>query len=87
MTGEMGPQANTFAIVAHCSQTGQLRIAISTAIPGAGGLCPFLRATIRAVSTQSWVHPYLAFYILYTLNSRLPSFSALVQAIHAPETQ
>ena len=65
----MGPQANTFSIVAHCSQTGQLGIAISTAIPGVGGICPFIRANIGAVSTQSWVNPYLAFDILDTLKS------------------
>jgi uncharacterized Ntn-hydrolase superfamily protein len=85
LTGEMGPQANTFSIVAHCSQTGQLGIAISTAIPGVGGICPFIRANIGAVSTQSWVNPYLAFDILDTLKSGATASSAMEQVIAADE--
>ena len=81
----MGPQANTFSIVAHCSQTGQLGIAISTAIPGVGGICPFIRANIGAVSTQSWVNPYLAFDILDTLKSGATASSAMEQVIAADE--
>ena len=74
-------QANTFSIVAHCSLTGQLGIAISTAIPGVGGICPFICSNIGAVSTQSWVNPYLAFDILDMLKSGATANSALEQAI------
>jgi uncharacterized Ntn-hydrolase superfamily protein len=28
-------------------------------VPGVGGLCPFARAGVGAVATQSWVNPYL----------------------------
>lgn len=50
----------TFSIVARCPRTGQLGVAVSTAVPAVGALCPFVRAGVGAVSTQSWVNPYLA---------------------------
>jgi len=81
----MGLQANTFSIVAHCPRTRQLGIAISTAIPGVGGICPFICPNIGAVSTQSWVNPYLAFEILDMLKSGATAKSALEQAILADD--
>lgn len=50
----------TFSIVARCARTGRLGVAVSTAVPAVGAMCPFVRAGIGAVSTQSWVNPYLA---------------------------
>ncbi len=50
---------STFSIAARCPRTGMLGVAVSTAVPGVGGLCPFVRAGVGAVSTQSWVNPYL----------------------------
>jgi uncharacterized Ntn-hydrolase superfamily protein len=50
----------TFSIVAHCPRTGQLGVAVSTAVPAVGAMCPYIRAGVGAVSTQSWVNPYLA---------------------------
>ena len=52
-------EVNTFSIAARCARTGMLGVAVSTAVPGVGGICPFLRAGVGAVSTQSWVNPYL----------------------------
>jgi uncharacterized Ntn-hydrolase superfamily protein len=54
------PLANTFSIVARCSRTGALGVAVASALPAVGSICPFTRAGVGAVSTQSWVHPYLA---------------------------
>jgi uncharacterized Ntn-hydrolase superfamily protein len=51
---------NTFSIVARCPRTGMLGVAVSTAVPAVGALCPYLQSGIGAVSTQSWVNPYLA---------------------------
>ena len=53
-------ELNTFSIVAHCPRTGMLGVAVSTAVPAVGALCPYIRAGVGAVSTQSWVNPYLA---------------------------
>jgi len=36
-----------------------LGVAVSTAVPGVGGICPFLKPGVGAISTQSWVNPYL----------------------------
>lgn len=49
----------TFSIVAHCQESGQLGMAIATALPGVGGLCCFVEAGVGAVATQSWVNPGL----------------------------
>jgi uncharacterized Ntn-hydrolase superfamily protein len=54
----------TFSIVARCALTGELGVAVSTAVPAVGSLCPYLRAGVGAVSTQSWVNPYLATHAL-----------------------
>ena len=50
---------NTFSISARCARTGMLGVAVSTAVPGVGGICPFVKPGIGAVSTQAWVNPYL----------------------------
>ncbi len=52
-------EINTFSIAARCSRTGQLGVAVSTAVPGVGSMCPFAEAGTGAISTQSWVNPYL----------------------------
>jgi uncharacterized Ntn-hydrolase superfamily protein len=52
-------EVNTFSIAARCTRTGMFGVAVSTAVPGVGGICPFVQAGVGAVSTQSWVNPYL----------------------------
>jgi len=54
----------TFSIVARCPSTGLLGVAVATAVPAVGSMCPFTRAKVGAVSTQSWVNPYLALGVL-----------------------
>ena len=68
---------NTFSIVGRCSRSGQLGVAVSTKVPGVGGLCPFVRAGIGAVATQAWVNPYLGFRVLDALATGLDAVSAL----------
>jgi uncharacterized Ntn-hydrolase superfamily protein len=36
-----------------------LGVAVSTAVPAVGGICPFVEPGAGAISTQSWVNPYL----------------------------
>ncbi|MFB0487915.1 putative Ntn-hydrolase superfamily protein [Methylobacterium sp. OAE515] len=57
-------ELNTFSIAARCSRTGQLGVAVASAVPAVGSLCPYIRAGIGAVTTQSWGNPYLAARIL-----------------------
>ena len=51
---------NTFSIVAHCARTNMLGVAVATAVPAVGAMCPYVKSGVGAVSTQSWVNPYLA---------------------------
>ena len=50
---------NTFSITARCETTGQFGVAVSTKLPAVGHLCPYARADIGAISTQSFVNPYI----------------------------
>lgn len=52
-------EVNTFSISARCGETGMLGVGVSTAVPGVGGICPFVEPGVGAISTQSWVNPYL----------------------------
>jgi uncharacterized Ntn-hydrolase superfamily protein len=72
---------NTFSIVARCERTGQLGVAVATAIPAVGSLCPYAIAGIGAVSTQSWVNPYLATEVLRRLRDGVSADQALRQAL------
>ena len=67
----------TFSIVARCSRTGQLGVAVSTKVPAVGSLCPFVRARVGAVATQAWVNPYLGPRILDALCAGASAKSAL----------
>lgn len=69
----------TFSIVARCPRTGQLGVAVSTAVPAVGAMCPFARAGVGAVSTQSWVNPYLALGAL----DRIATGASAQQALDA----
>lgn len=50
----------TFSIVARCERTGEFGVAVATAVPAVGSMCPYLAAGVGAASTQAWVNPYLA---------------------------
>lgn len=52
-------EVNTFSISARCARTGMLGTAVSTAVPGVGGICCFVEPEVGAIATQSWVNPYL----------------------------
>ncbi|TWT27779.1 DUF1028 domain-containing protein [Planomicrobium sp. CPCC 101110] len=50
---------NTFSIAARDEKTGQLGVAVSTKVPAVGLLCPFVKADVGAIATQSFVNPYI----------------------------
>lgn len=52
----------TFSIAARCPETGMVGVAVSTALLCVGQLCPFPRAGVGAISTQSFVNPYLGLH-------------------------
>jgi uncharacterized Ntn-hydrolase superfamily protein len=44
----------TFSVTARCPDTGDLGIAISTAVPAVGNRCIYVKVDIGAVATQSF---------------------------------
>jgi uncharacterized Ntn-hydrolase superfamily protein len=74
-------ELNTFSISAHCSRTGMLGVAVSTAVPAVGGICVFIKPGAGAVATQSWVNPYLGIDGLRLLESGLTAEEALSRLI------
>lgn len=50
---------NTFSIAARDEKTGQFGVAVSTKVPAVGCLCPFVKAGVGAIATQSFVNPYI----------------------------
>ena len=62
-------QLNTFSISARCSRTGALGVAVTTAVPAVGAICPYVVPGLGAASTQAWVNPYLAIAALDRLRA------------------
>lgn len=71
----------TFSIVARCARTGELGVAVATAVPAVGSMCPYLMAGTGAASTQSWVNPYLAIDALALMAQGTPAADALAQVL------
>lgn len=76
-------EVNTFSISARCPRSGMLGVAVSTAVPGVGGICPFVEAGVGAISTQSWVNPYLGIDGLMLLRAGKSAKKALDELIQA----
>ncbi len=72
---------STFSIAARCARTGMFGVAVSTAVPGVGSLCPFPKAGVGAVATQSWVNPYLGIDGLTLLSTGLSAQEVLDKLI------
>lgn len=68
---------NTFSIAGRCPRSGMLGVAVSTAVPAVGALCPHVTAGVGAVSTQSWVNPYLAINALRLMEQGIAGPEAL----------
>jgi len=73
----------TFSIVAHCPQTGDLGVAVSTAIPAVGAINPFARSGVGAIATQAWSNPYLGIDGLSLLAQGLSAAEVLEQLLKA----
>lgn len=75
----------TFSVVARCARTGQLGVAVATAVPAVGSMCPFVRARVGAVSTQAWVNPCLALDALKCMEQGASATEALARVMDADE--
>ena len=78
---ELRREANTFSIIARCPRSGQLGVAVASAVPAVGSMCPFVRSGLGAASTQSWVNPYLALTALAELEKGAGATDALSTAL------
>ncbi len=62
-----------------------LGVAVSTAVPAVGAICPRIVPGVGAVSTQAWVNPYLAVRALEAMGAGQDAEAALSQALAADE--
>jgi uncharacterized Ntn-hydrolase superfamily protein len=75
----------TWSIVARDPATGAFAVAITTCAFAVGARCPFVRAGVGAVATQSMTNPYLGPVILDGLARGLAPRAAIESAIAADE--
>ena len=71
----------TWSIVAHDPATGAFAVAVTTCNLAVGASCPFLRAGVGAVSTQSFTNRYLGPTILDALERGLSPKAAIESAL------
>ena len=81
MSTMQGVYAATFSIVGRCKRTKQLGVAVATKMPAVGGLCPFVRFGVGAVSSQAWLNPYLAVDILDRLAEGITAHGAVAETL------
>src|SRR5262249_40076076 len=72
---------STFSIAARCPRTGMVGVAVCTAVPAVGALCPFAKPRIGAIATQSFVNPYLGIDGLKLLEQGLSAQETLERLI------
>ena|ERR1700733_526780 len=71
----------TWSIIAHDPATGAFAVAVATKAFAVGASCPFVRAGVGAVSTQSFTNRYLGPAILDALARGLPPDAAIESAL------
>lgn len=62
-----------------------LGVAVATAVPAVGAMCPYVKTGVGAVSTQSWVNPYLAIDALRMMEQGKSGPEALQAVMAADE--
>ena len=75
----------TWSILAHDPASGALAVAVTTCALAVGASCPFLRAGVGAVSTQSITNRYLGPAALDAMGRGLPPALALDSALAGDE--
>ena len=71
----------TFSIIARDPGHGLFGVAVSTAVPCVGALCPFAKAGLGAIATQSWVNVRLGSDGLHLLELGLSPEAALTSLL------
>lgn len=75
----------TWSITAHDPETGAFAVAVATKAFAVGASCPFVRAGVGAVSTQSMTNRYLGPAILDGMARGLPPAAAIEGALAGDE--
>lgn len=79
---------NTFSIVAFDPASGQFGVAVSTARPAVGVICPFAQAGVGAIATQATANPYIGIDGLKLLGQGLSAEETAARLIAAdPEPE
>jgi uncharacterized Ntn-hydrolase superfamily protein len=71
----------TYSVVARCADTGMFGIAIATAVPAVGSMCPHVASGVGAVVTQAWTNPFLGLDGLELLANGYSAEQALVKLV------
>lgn len=71
----------TWSIVAHDPESGAFAVAVATKAFAVGASCPFVRAGVGAVSTQSVTNRYLGPAVLDAMARGLPPDAAIESAL------
>jgi uncharacterized Ntn-hydrolase superfamily protein len=71
----------TWSILAHDPRTGAFGVTVSTCALAVGASCPFVRAGVGAVSTQSFTNRYLGPAVLDALERGLAPEAAIASAL------
>jgi uncharacterized Ntn-hydrolase superfamily protein len=78
----------TFSVTALCPRTGQLGVAVSTAIPGVGWFVPHGKSHIGAVASQALCNPYLGIWGLQLMEQGHDAAESLRRVLAAdPERE
>lgn len=75
----------TWSIAAHDPATGAFAVAVATRAFAVGASCPFVRAGVGAVSTQSMTNRYLGPAVLDAMARGLPPDAAIEGALAGDE--
>lgn len=75
----------TWSVVAHDPRTGAFAIAVTTCAFAVGASCPFVRAGVGAVSTQSITNRYLGPAVLDGMERGLSPAEAIAAALAADD--
>lgn len=77
----MAGEANTYSIVGRCDLRGEFGAAVASAVPAVSAICLYMRSGVGAVSTQSWINPYLATALLDSIAAGRSAEEALGEAM------
>lgn len=77
----------TFSVTARCPNTGDLGIAISTAVPAVGNRCIYVKVDVGAIATQSFTNIMLGINGIKLLELGLSPDNAITSLLEEDENK